>query len=74
MSVTPAGKVTIAFTKPMKIIPEVIDLATFQFKVGGPFEWKPVMTVQVVPHPENDPKKLGMTWEYIGMSETTIEL
>ena len=71
--VTSTGKVTITFTTPMKVIPDVIDLATFQFKLGD-FEWKPVMTVQVVPHPENDPEKLGMTWEYVAMSKNTIEL
>ena len=32
------------------------------------------MTVQIVPHPENDASKLGMTWEFVAMSELTLEL
>ena len=32
------------------------------------------MTVKIVPHPENDASKLGMTWEFVSMNEVTMEL
>ena len=68
----PTGEVVITFNQDMKVVPELEIIEQGTIEINGVN--LPVLSVEVVPDEEQDPKKVNFDWEITSLTEREMKI